>query len=111
MPLTSAIKCNIRNFIFPKNAKTSKVFRLDKGEPVRTVERNYLPVSILNTFSKIFEKILKEQLSPFLHKTLSIFIAAYRTACSSQHILINLIEECKSKLDNDFIVGSVSMDL
>ena len=86
-------------------------YPLDKGEPVHTVERNYRPVSILNTFSKIFEKILKEQLSPFLDKTLSIFIAAYRTAYNTQHVLIKLLEEWKSKLDNNFIVGSVLMDL
>ena len=91
--------------------ETAAVCPLDKGEPVRTVERNYRPVSILNTFSKIFEKILKEQLSPFLDKTLSIFIAAYRTAYSTQHVLNKLIEEWKSKLDNNFIVGSVLMDL
>ena len=75
------------------------------------MERNYCPVRILNTFSKIFEKILKEQLSPFLDKNLSIFIAAYRTAYSTQHALIKLLEEWKSKLDNNFIVGSVLMDL
>ena len=111
VPLTNAINCSIRNFIFPQNAKTAAVCPLDKGEPIRTVERNYRPVSILNTFSKIFEKILKEQLSPFLDKTLSIFIAAYRTAYSTQHVLIKLVEEWKSKLDNNFIVGSVLMDL
>ena len=111
VPFTNAINCSIRNFIFPQNARTAAVCPLDKGEPVRAVERNYRPVSILNTFSKIFEKILKEQLSPFLDKTLSIFIAAYRTAYSTQHVLIKLLEEWKSKLDNNFIVGSVVMDL
>ena len=94
VPLTNAINCSIRYFKFPQNAK--RVCPLDKGEPVRTVERNYRPVSILNTFSKIFEKILKEQLSAFLDKTLSVFIAAYRTAYSTQHVLIKLIEEWKS---------------
>ena len=111
IPLTNAINCSIRNFTFPQNAKTDAVCPLDKGEPVRIVERNYCPVSILNTFSKIFEKLLKEQFSPFLDKTLSVFIAAHRTAYSTQHVLIKLIEEWKSKLDNNFIVGSVLMDL
>ena len=69
------------------------------------------PVSVLNTFSKILEKILKEQLTPFLDKTLSIFIAAYRKAYSTQHVLIKLVEEWKSKLDNNLLVGSVLMDL
>ena len=111
VPLTKAINCSIRNFIFPQNAKTAAVCPLDKGKPVRTVERNYRLVSILNAFSKIFEKILKEHLRPFLEKTLSSFIAAYRTAYNTHHVLIKLVEEWKSKLDNNFIVGSVLIDL
>ena len=73
IPLTNAINCSIRNFKFSQNAKTAAVCPLDKGEPVRNVERNYRPVSILNTFSKLFEKNLKEQLSPLLDKTLSFY--------------------------------------
>ena len=111
VPLTNAINCSIQNFIFPQNAKTAAVCPLDKGEPIRSVERNYPPVSIFSTFSKIFEKILKEQLSPFLDKTLSIFIAAYRRAYSTQHVLIKLVEEWKSKLDDNFIVGSILVHL
>ena len=111
VPFTKAINCSIRNFIFPQNAKTAAVCPLDKSEPVGTAERNYCPVSILKTFSKIFEKILKEQISPFLDKTLSISIAAYRTAYSAQHVLIKLLVERKSKLDKNFIVRSILMNL
>ena len=110
-PLTRVLNCSIRNSVFPQNAKTAAVCPLDKGEPIRTVEKNYRPVSVLNTFSKIFEKILKEQLTPCLDETLSTFIAAYRKAYSTHHVLIRLVEEWKSKLDNDFLVGSVFMDL
>ena len=48
---------------------------------------------------------------PFLDNTLSNFVAAYRKAYSTQHVLIRLVEDWKSKLDNDFIVGAVLMDL
>ena len=65
-PLNNAINCSIRNFIFPQNAKTAPVCILDKGEHARTVERNYRPVSILNTFSKIFKKFLRISLVPYL---------------------------------------------
>ena len=51
---------------------------LDKGEPVRTTEKNFLPVSVLSAFSKIYEKIIKDQLIPHLSRCLSKFIAAYR---------------------------------
>ena len=55
--------------------------------------------------------MLKEQLSPFFETTLTIFIAAYRTVYTTQHVLIKLIEEWNSNFDHNFIVGSVLMDL
>ena len=48
---------------------------------------------------------------PFLDTTPSNFVAAYRKAYSTQHVLIRLVEDWKSKLDNNFIVGTVLMDL
>ena len=49
MPLTNAINYSTRNSMFAQNAKTAAVCPLDKGGPVRTVERSYRPVSTLNT--------------------------------------------------------------
>ena len=72
---------------------------------------DFRPVSILNIFSKIYEKILKNQLVPYLDETLSLFIAAYRKAYGTQHVLIRMIEEWRVKLDNDNIVGAILMDL
>ena len=59
----------------------------------------------------MFEKIIKKQLKPYLDKTLSIFIAAYRERYGTHHVLIRLTEDWRLKLDNDQIVGAVLMDL
>ena len=107
----NAINCSIRNFGFPENAKKAAVCPLDKGKSNRTAERNFHPVSVLNTFSKIYEKVLKQQLISHLDKTLSIFISAYRKSYSTQHVLINLVEVWREKLDKDFVVGAILMDL
>ena len=109
--LTMAINCSIRNSRFPNDAKKAAVCPLDKGESDRTVERNFRPVSVLNIFSKIYEKVLKQQLTQHLDKTLSVFIAAYRQKYGTQHVLIRLIEDWRSKLDNDYLVGAILMDL
>ena len=106
-----AINCSIQNSRFPDDAKKAAVCPLDKGEPNRIVERNFRPVSVLNTFSKIYEKVLKQRLNQHLDNTLSVFIAAYRRAYSTQHVLIRLIEDWRSNLDNDYLVGAVLMDL
>ena len=50
-------------------------------------------------------------LKSHLDKSLSIFIAAYRELHSTQHVLIRLIENWRSKLDNDYIVDAVLMNL
>ena len=111
MHLTNAINTSIRSNSFPDKAKQAAVCPLDKGESIRTTEKNYRPVSILNTFSKIYEKIMKKQLYHHLENTLSVFIAAYRKSYSTQHVLIKLLEDWKEKLDKDHIVGAVLMDL
>ena len=111
VPLTKAINISIRNRTFPERLKKAAVTSLDKGEPIRAVEKNFRPVSILNAFFKIYEKIVKEQISPFLEKTFSVFIAAYRKVYGTPHGLIRMLENWKTKLDNDFTVGAISMHL
>ena len=42
---------------------------------------------------------------------MSPFISAYRENYSTQQVLIRLLEEWREKLDKNFIVGAVLMDL
>ena len=77
----------------------------------KIAEKNFRPVSVLNTFSKIYEKVMKQQLIVHLDTTLSVFIGAYRKAYGTQHVLIRLLEDWKTKLDNNYIVGALLMDL
>ena len=72
---------------------------------------NYRPVSVLNTFSKIYERFLQEELTPFIDTCLSKFISAYRKHYGSSHVLIRLIESWKENLDNNAFVGAVLMEL
>ena len=69
------------------------------------------PVSILNTFSKIYEKVTKDQLVSRLDKYLSPFISAYRKGYSIQHVLTRSVEEWRERLDNNYIVAAMLMDL
>ena len=110
-PLTQAINCCLRQGIFPENAKVASVVPLDKGKPDKYDVLNYRPVSILNALSKIYEKVIKNQLASYLDKYLSPFISVYRKSYSTQQVLIRLLEEWRDKLDKNFIVGAVLMDL
>ena len=73
--------------------------------------KNYRPISLLNGFSKIYERFLHNNLSDFTEKILSRFVSAYRQAYSSNHVLLRLIEERKVLLDNKNFVGTVLIDL
>ena len=90
--LTKSINSSIEHNIFPDLAKTALVVPLDKGKPNKNDIANFRPVSILNTFSKIYERVIKNQL---LHA-----ISAYRKSYNSQHVLIPLTDE-------NFVVGAV----
>ena len=68
-------------------------------------------MSILNTFSKIYEMFAKNLLVSNIEEFFSPFLAAYRKSYSTQHVLIRMVEEWKENLDNNFIVGAVLTDL
>ena len=104
--INRAIKVNH----FSEDAKTALVRPLHKKND-RDKIQNYRPVSILNGFSKVYEKYLLNSLSNHIEKILSNLIAAYRKTYSSSHVLIRLIENWKKHLDNKKIVGTALMDL
>ena len=68
-------------------------------------------MSVLNTFSKVYETVIKDQTVFRMEKYFSPFLSVYRKNCSLQNILINLIEEWRKDLANNFVVGPVLTDL
>ena len=109
-PLSEIINDSLSKNSFPEEAKVANVPPIFKKDS-RTQKANYRPVSILNVFSKIFERWINDKMEPYINETLSIFISAYRKHYSSSHVLLRLIEEWKRNLDNKKFVGAVLMDL
>ena len=108
--LTKSINSCIEYNIFPDLAKTALVVPLDKRKPNKNDIVNHRPASILNLFSKIYEKVIKNQ---SLHGMENVFwpqMSAYRKTYNSQHVLIRLNEEWREYLDKDFVVGAVKTD-
>ena len=71
----------------------------------------YRHISILNYFSKIYEKVLSEQLLPFVNRSLSELISAYRSGYNTNHVLICLIENWRHALDKNLFTSAVLIDL
>ena len=109
--LTKSINSSIEHNIFPDLAKAALVVPLDKGKPNKNDIAKFWPVNILNTFSKMYERVIIYQLFHGMEYVFSPQISAYRKNYNSKHILIRLIEEWREWLDKDFVVGAVMTDL
>ena len=72
---------------------------------------NYRPVSVLNVFSKFYERVIKSQIMVYFDNRFSEFLSTYRKNYSTQHVLMRLIEEWKSKIDKGYVVGAILVDL
>ena len=74
----------------------------------RSNKNNYRPVSILNGFSKIYERFINDKLLSHVNDILSYFVSAYRSKYSSNHMILRQLEEWKDKLDKGFFQGQFS---
>ena len=108
--LAHIINKDLKENKFSENFKTALVGPIYKKDG-RGKIKNYRPVSLLNGFSKIYERFLHDSLSSFTDKILSKFVSAYRKFYSSNHVLLKLIGEWKKSLDDKSIIGAVLMYL
>ena len=90
--LNNIINTDLESSCFSENAKIASVKPIYKKES-RSDKNNYRPVSILNSFSKIYERFINDKLLSHVNDTLSDFVSAYRSKYSSNHVIFRLIEE------------------
>ena len=96
--------------VFPDELKLADITPTYKKEdPTNT--KNYRPISVLPTVSKIFERLIQKQLSSHFNQHLSPFLCGYRKGFNTQHALITLIEKWKLSLDKNGYAGAIIMDL
>jgi hypothetical protein len=95
---------------FPDKLKKAQVTPLyKKNGPL--LKTNYRPVSVLCIFSKIFEKILEQQLSDFFENMINPYLCACKRGHGCQTILLRLLEDWRNALDKNQYVAAVLMDL
>ena len=88
----------IRQHIFPSNLKLADIAPIFKKID-RVYKKNYRPVSILPTISKVFERILKNQMEEKVNTFLSPFLCGYRKDFSVEYALVYMVEKWKKALD------------
>ena len=103
-PLADAINNGISKGIFPENAKIESVSPIYKQSDDKNKVSNFRPVTALNTFSKIYESFIKNQLNLVLNNIFQPYLTAYEEY-SIQHVL------WRENDGNNFTLGEVLMDV
>ena len=108
--ITSILNMSIDQSVFPDKLKKAQVTPLyKKNDPL--LKTNYRPVSVLCIFSKIFEKILEQQLSDFLENIFNPYLCGFRRGHGCQTTLLRLLEDWRNALEKNQYVAAVLMDL
>ena len=95
---------------FHTDLKLADVTRVFKNID-STLSENYRPVSALPTASKVFEKLVQNELNNYINKFLSPFFCGYRKGYSTQLALMTLIKRWKICLDQKGYTCAILMEL
>ena len=100
-PLTHLINKSIDQGIFPDDLKIAKVFPVYKSDDKNNIS-NYRPISVLSSFSKVFEKVMYNHVIDFINtnKLLSKQRFGFRKHHGTNHAIITLIDKIPAALDD-----------
>ena len=88
------INLNLVKGEFPRNLKNADTIPIFKKLD-RNSKSNYRPVSILPTLSKIYEKLLYQQMYDYFDNIFSKYLCGFRRGHSTQHCLLHMFEKLK----------------
>lgn len=74
-------------------------------------EENYRPVSVLPSLSKVFERIIHNQLCSYFDSIFNPFLAAFRKGFGCQTTRLRLLKDWRQALNRNRYVGAKEMDL
>ena len=95
---------------FPDKLKMANIIPVfKKGD--NCDKTNYRPVSLLPTVSKIFERIMFNQINEYITKYLSDYLCGFRKGHSPQHCLLAMIENMKKCVDSKGVASALLTDL
>ena len=83
---------------FPEDLKLGDVRSLFKNDEAPK-KRNYRPITVLSTFSKVFERLLYALMIGYADRFLVLYLCGFRKGFHTQHVLLRLMDTCKNSLD------------
>ena len=95
---------------FPDELKHADIIPLHKNNE-KCDKTNYRPVSTLTNISKIYEKLLYNQLSKYFDSLLATNQCGFRKGFSSQYCILVMLEKFKEAIDRGNQFGAFLTDL
>ena len=108
--LRDFINDNLLNATFPDSLKLGNITPVHKKDQ-STDKENYRPVTISSLLSKIFGRLMYDQLKEYLEQYLNNLLCGFRKAHSTQHALFRLLRERQYELDKSVFVRIILTDL
>ena len=109
-PLTNLFNVSVEGNLFPSDLKNANISPLYKKDD-NTKKENYRPISILPSISKIFERLMFQQITVYISSMLSPYLCGFRQGYSAQHALLRLKNSLNKSLDKTEKIGIIMMDL
>ena len=94
---------------FPTTMKYADVLPIHKKDD-RTDKENYHPISIFPYLSKVYERLLYNQIYPYFETLFSTFQCGFRKGFNTQQCLLAMIEKWRITLNKGGETGEVLTD-
>ena len=108
--LTDYINSAILDCKYQGELKKADISPICKGsDPMSII--NFRLMSVLSSTSKVYERILKDQMSLYFKDKLRDILCGFREGYNTQHALIRVIEKWDKSPGNSGVVGTILMDL
>ena len=110
--MSALVNQSLSTGIFPEKLKIAKIIPIYKKNEDDDMN-NYRPVSLLPIFSKIFEKVVQNQLYNYLNNNNLLFDSqhGFRKNFSTETAVIELVDYLKLQIDNKHIPLCLFLDL
>ena len=112
LTITSLIGFFFKSGVFPSHWKNAKVVPIFKAGNIEIVD-NYRPISVLNSFIKVIERIAFNHIYAFLinENLLHLLQSGFHLKHSTTTPLINLIDTIYNDMDESLLTGAIFLDL
>ena len=111
-PISLIVNQSLKTGIFPDKLKLAKITPIFKKGNKHICE-NYRPISVLPAISKIFEKVVHDQIYSYFtqHNYFSNNQYGFRKYHSTEHTVLEVIDRATSELDSGNSAVAIFIDL